>query len=175
MQPENEASEFVVVGKFGAPHGVRGLIKVISSTEIPDAIMDYQPWYIEEEGEWQILPLTTVGLKGQQVMAEIDGITDRDEVKEYTGCEIAVPYTALPKVAEGEYYWADLEGLTVITETGQILGLIDHIFNAGASDVIVVEGEGENQRYLIPFVQGDTVKSIDLAEKTMIVNWDPEI
>jgi 16S rRNA processing protein RimM len=74
-------------------------------------------------------------------------------------------------LTEREYYWADLEGLKVYTCENIYLGIISAIFATGANDVLVIT---DKKRYLIPFLLDHTIKSIDLENKTMIVDWDAE-
>jgi 16S rRNA processing protein RimM len=71
----------------------------------------------------------------------------------------------------GEYYWSDLEGLRVENLDGVDLGRISHLFETGANDVIVVQGDRE---YLIPYTWGNAVREVDLAEGLMIVDWDAD-
>jgi 16S rRNA processing protein RimM len=78
----------------------------------------------------------------------------------------------LPEPDEGEYYWRDLIGLKVETEQGIALGVVDYLLETGANDVLVVK-DGDKER-LIPFLQGQFVKNINLESGMMIVDWDPE-
>ena len=77
----------------------------------------------------------------------------------------------MPPLAPGEYYWADLEGLRVVTLDGVELGTVDHLFATGANDVLVVHGARER---LLPFVRGTVVVEIDLDARLLRVDWDPE-
>ena len=72
---------------------------------------------------------------------------------------------------QDEYYWADLCGLKVITRENIELGVVDHLLETGANDVLVVMGERER---LIPFVLGQTVIKVDLESGHLIVDWDPD-
>jgi 16S rRNA processing protein RimM len=79
-----------------------------------------------------------------------------------------VPRSQLPAAAEGEVYWADLEGLEVRNTVGGVLGKVEGLFATGAHAVLVVRGERER---LIPFVAGQTVVRVDLAERVIVVDW----
>lgn len=109
--------------------------------------------------------------QGKNIIARLEGITDRDTATQMMQADIAVERQQLPATAKDEFYWADLEGLQVVTETGVELGTVSHLLETGANDVLVVEGERQR---LIPYVRGDVVQHIDLAEGKMIVAWDPE-
>jgi 16S rRNA processing protein RimM len=102
------------------------------------------------------------------VVAKLRGLEDRDAAREWTGAEIVVPRSQLPAAAEGEVYWADLEGLEVRNTVGGVLGKVEGLFATGAHAVLVVRGERER---LIPFVAGQTVVRVDLAERVIVVDW----
>ena len=110
--------------------------------------------------------------QGNAIVAELESISDRDEALVLIGSKILIRKELLPKPKPGEYYWADLVGLQVETESGVKLGLVDHLLETGANDVLVVR-DGEQER-LIPFLQQQTVLSIDLDAGLMIVDWDTD-
>jgi 16S rRNA processing protein RimM len=109
--------------------------------------------------------------QGKGVVARLDGVDDRDAATALVGTEIWVPRDALPKPRQGEYYWADLEGLAVRTVDGVDLGRVSHLFATGANDVMVVQGGRER---LIPFVPGRQVVKVDLDAGLIEVDWDPD-
>jgi 16S rRNA processing protein RimM len=78
----------------------------------------------------------------------------------------------LPELDTGEYYWADLIGFTVANVDGVTFGTIDHLFETGSNDVMVVKGERE---HLVPFIKDQVVKSIDTTSKRMLVDWPEEL
>ena len=79
-------------------------------------------------------------------------------------------------LAENEYFWRDLIGLSVETVTGEKLGQIDWLFNTGSNDVIVVKDteSKDAKEHLLPFVFDDVIKSVDIEKSLMVVDWDPE-
>jgi len=77
----------------------------------------------------------------------------------------------LPPPGPGEYYWTDLEGLRVVTVGGIELGTVASLFATGANDVIVVRGERER---LIPFIRPEVIVEIDLENRCLRVDWDPD-
>jgi 16S rRNA processing protein RimM len=71
----------------------------------------------------------------------------------------------------GEFFWVDLQGMEVRTQGGESLGLVDHLFETGANDVMVVVGAA---RHLIPFLYGSVVRTVDGDQRVITVDWDPE-
>lgn len=164
-------SGFIVVGRISGVYGVRGWVKVFAYTRHREDILAYSPWYLRIAGEWKPLDVEDGRIHGKGIVAKLAGYEDRDAAARLLNTEIAVTRAQLPALAEGEYYWADLIGLDVVTANGVALGRVDHLLETGANDVLVVEGERER---LIPFVPGQVVLDIDLGAGVILVDWDPE-
>lgn len=164
-------SERVILGKIAGVFGVKGWVKVFSETKPKENIFTYAPWQLNLNGRWQVVKVIQCKPHGKGLVALFEEYADRDLARQLVGAEIAINAEQLPEAEEGEYYWADLIGLQVVTLDGQVLGQVDHMFETGANDVVVVKGERER---LIPFVQGQYIEAVDLAAGEMRVNWDPE-
>lgn len=147
-------------------------MKVFSFTEPRENILRYSPWILQKNDQTREIKVTGGQRQGNTVVAELDGITDRDAAMGLMGWKILISKQQLPKPKPGEYYWADLVGLKVKTEGGIFLGVVDHLLETGANDVLVVV-DGEIER-LIPFLQQHTVLNIDLDAGLMVVDWDPD-
>jgi len=162
--------DWVLMGRVAGLYGVLGWVKVISHTQPRDSLADYAPLYLNRGGRWQPIAVEEKRLQGKGLILKFAGYEDRDAAAALIGCDIAVRREQLPLAAPGEYYWADLEGLRVITLDGMALGKVQRLFETGANDVVVVTGERER---LIPFLQGDVIVKIDLEGGEMWVDWDP--
>ena len=162
----------VILGRVNGLFGTAGWVKVFSHTAPRENILSYSPWYLYCGGRWQRLEPEEGRRQGKSVVARLCGCTDRDRAALLMGCDIAVRRDQLPEADEaGEYYWTDLEGLRVRTVDGTDLGVVHHLFETGANDVVVVRGERER---LIPYLWERVVRSVDLEAGVMIVDWDPE-
>lgn len=157
----------VVVGRIVGVYGVRGWVRVQSYTSPAENVLDYAPWLV---GGRQ-MQVVTGRHHGAGLAVQLAGIADRDVASTLVGSEITVPRAQLPATAHGEYYWADLIGLRVVNLEGVELGRVDHLFETGANDVLVVRGDRER---LIPYVPGQVVQEIRLDDGSMRVDWDPE-
>jgi 16S rRNA processing protein RimM len=87
-------------------------------------------------------------------IARFAEINDRNAAEAARGTELTVPRAALPPLAEGEYYHADLLGLPCVSTTGEDLGVCVAVENFGAGDVIEVERPPEDgkpgKRFMVP-------------------------
>lgn len=162
---------WVVMGRVAGLFGVRGWVKLHSYTAPRAALLDYDPLYLGSDGQWQAIVLEQGQVHGKGLIAKFAGIDDRDAATRLVDRELAVNRDQLPEPEPGEYYWRDLQGLRVVTLTGVELGRVDHLFDTGANDVMVVHGERER---LVPFVEEQVVLEVDLAAGLIRVDWDPE-
>jgi 16S rRNA processing protein RimM len=161
------AGEMVVMARVAGPFAVKGWIKLQVFTERADSLLDYPVWWIGRDGGWQPAEVEQGAAHGAALVAKLKGIDDREQAAALRGREVAVPREELPRNQEGEYYWADLEGLRVRNLEGEALGTVSGLLETGANQVLVLQGERER---LIPFVDA-VVKSVDLAQGELVVDW----
>ena len=176
IDDDDVTQDVVVVGRIGAPFGVRGWVNLQSFTVPKNNILNYQPWYLQERsGRWQALQSFECKSHKKGFIALIDHISERELCAQYTGLLVGVASSALPHVADrDEYYWRDLEGCRVITQAGDALGTVDHLQETGAHDLLVVktlDAAGKKAPLLIPFV-AQYVLGVDLAQQQILVDWD---
>ena len=159
------------VGKISGVFGIKGWVKVFSFTECRENILSYSPWLLKKDSETRLIAVIDGKLQGKAVVAQLDGVNDRDQAASFMGWDIYITPEQLPKVAKDEYYWSDLIGLNVETDLGVELGVVESLLETGANDVVIVKGERER---VIPFLQGQTIMAIDLEAGKMVVDWDPD-
>jgi len=175
--------ELIVVGRISTPYGVRGWVKIISYTEPADNIFQYRPWYVQQKGPdqqrvWKDFTVDDGRIHGKGLVAHIRSVEDRDSAERLKGCDIAITRDQLPAAQPGEYYWVDLIGCQVVNLQGIELGVVDHLLETGANDVLVVLEASQNGKHakerLIPFVMEEFVKTVDVEHKTIQVDWDAD-
>lgn len=165
----------ILLGRVSGLFGVKGWIKVHSDTEPRDNILNYSPWYLQREGEWQACEVIAGRSHGKGIVVHLENCPDRDTAAELIGSTIAVRREQLPATGEEEYYWSDLRDLKVITRQGMELGRVVNLMETGANDVLVVREAGEQGRErLIPFIWQQVILEVDLENGQLTVDWDPE-
>lgn len=82
-------------------------------------------------------------------IARFAEVTDRTAAEALRGTLLTVPREALPPLDEGEYYHADLLGLSVISTSGAPLGRVIAVENFGAGDVIDIE-RPDGKTFMVP-------------------------
>jgi 16S rRNA processing protein RimM len=178
-----QTTDVVVVGRIGAPYGVRGWVRVTSFTQPQENLVNYRGWLLETEAGWRTWSPLEVKPHKQGYVARFAEVADRDQAAELAGKDLAVARTELPDLEHGEYYWRDLEGL-VVWNQGDRLGVVSHLLETGASPVLVIDNvdvgkDGADDgtmvhsgaQTLIPFIE-QFVVAVDLEAQRICVDWD---
>lgn len=176
-----ERSQLSTVGRIGTVYGVHGWVRVHSFTSPPENILDYQPWWLKTSHGVKQTEIVDSKFHGKGLVVLLAGIEDREAAKALAQTEIAVDADDFPLLAVGEYYWHQLEGLQVVSHyDGQQtqLGKVKRLLETGANDVLVVQGvkgtDIDNRERLIPYLPDQVVKSVDIEQQVITVDWDPE-
>ena len=159
------------LGKVSGAFGIKGWLKIYANTDDKISILSYQPWYIEKNGSLHTVKLATGKPHGKTIVALFEGINDRNEAETWIGCDIYIPTEQLPKLKGNQFYWSDLVGLEVVNLDDEKFGVIDHMLETGANDIVVVKGDVQR---LIPFIMHDVIKTVDVDGGQMIVDWDSD-
>lgn len=186
-QEKDPASEKVILGRITGVYGVKGWVKVFSYTDPMEAIVDYSPWFIRAENrksaDWTKVKLKAGKRHAKTVVAKLEHCNDREAAMAYIGTEIAIEKQQLEALTEqNEYYWRDLIGLRVINQQDVELGVVKSLMETGANDVLVVVSENvpeegaekETVERLIPWTMNNAIIAVDLEQKVIEVDWDPE-
>lgn len=165
----NNETDWVVLGRFGRPQGLKGLVRVISFTDPESSILKYTPWHMQQNSMWVPVELTNSLTQNKSILVQVAGYVQREEVAQLTHIEIGVLRSRLPKLPSGEYYWHDLANMCVRNLSGVVLGHVEDVLPTGANDVLVVCGE---KRHLIPYIPDMYIVSIDSEQRQIVVDWD---
>ena len=165
----DNAGRPLVIGRLTGVYGVKGWLKVYSFTQPRENILQYNPWLLKRDATWQPVKVEAGRQQGKGIVVKLEGISDRNDALALRNTEIAIHHDQLGSLAEGEYYWSDLIGLEVKNLAGDDLGKVVSLLETGADDVLVIRGDKER---LVPFVQPDIVKSVNLSSGQIIVDWE---
>lgn len=167
---------FAVMAKVGAPHGVKGDLKLHIYSEAD--LSAFSALWIQYPGPkktWEPIPPSRIFARGLLDLIHFEGWDDRDEARRFTNALISIDEEALPKIEEKdqprEFYWSSLIGMSVVNLKGINFGVVDHLFETGANDVMVVKN-AERER-LLPFIE-NVIRSVDQSSRIMTVDWDED-
>lgn len=160
----------VTIAEIGAPHGVRGWVRLRSYADPARAIEQYREFAAVDAQRSVQLKVGEYGSSGKHLIARIEGVQTREQAEELKGLQLQVGVEKFARLPESEYYWYQIIGMEVRRIDGESLGRVESLIETGANDVMVVEAEeGE---ILIPW--GAPVREVRLGEGVVLVDWDPE-
>ena len=161
----------ICVARIGAPHGVRGAVRLWTFTEDPLAVKRYGP-LLTKDGVRQFEVTSAREAKGHLV-ATLKGIATREDAERLNGIELYVAREKLPATDEDEYYHADLIGLTAVNAANEPLGRVIAIHNFGAGDIIEI-APPSGATMLLPFTNA-VVPTVDVAAGRVVIELPDEI
>lgn len=159
-----EAKSRVCVGKISTAHGVKGLVKVQVFAE--DIKLLGGQLFTSERGP-KTISITLKNAMAKHWLAELEGVSDRDEALALRGTKLYVDRDILPDTQEGEFYLSDLIGLNVQGTDKEKIGIILNVVNFGAGDMLEIQPLSGASFYL-PF-NDENVPKIDKKSVTISI------
>ena len=162
MQP------YLEVGQIVNTFGVKGLVKVKPFTDDMERFEELKTVYICDKTEQKQVKIEEVSYHKGHVLLKLEGIHDMTEAEKYKGCYLKIDRKDAKKLPKDTYFIADLIGLMVYTDEGEILGKVEDIFSTGANDIYSVKTT-EGKQILLPAIP-DVLKEIDLEQEKIVVH-----
>jgi 16S rRNA processing protein RimM len=160
-------NHWVELGRLGAPQGLHGWMRIQSFASPPEALFDYPEWRVRGGGAPTLRRAAESRVQGRAWLVRLEGIESRDAAQALTGAVVEIERSQLPKLGEHEYYQGDLIGCRVSNLEGVELGTVTHFVEAPAHPVMALAG---TRQRLVPATR-EHLRSVDLAAKTIMVDW----
>ncbi|MBM0065191.1 ribosome maturation factor RimM [Alkalicoccobacillus gibsonii] len=163
-------TEWYKVGQLVNTHGVRGEVKILSTTDFPEKrfAKGSQLAIRQENGQYKTLTVASHRVHKQFHLLTFEGYTNINEVEGYKGLTLYVSADQQEELEIGEYYYHEIIGCTVVDEEGLKIGRVIEILSPGANDVWVVKREGQKD-LLVPYIES-VVREIDITNKTITIH-----
>lgn len=166
------AGDRLLVGIFGAPHGVRGELRLKSYTADPASIAGYT---LTDAAGRRTFGLTEARLaKDDMLVVRLAGVDDRDAAAALTNTKVYVDRADLPPPDPDEFYHADLVGLRVETTAGAVLGRVAAVLDFGAGDILEIEPADGGRPVMLPFTLA-AVPVVDIAGGRLVAEPPVEV
>lgn len=159
-------SVYLAIGFLRRPHGVMGEVIMDLHTDFPQRIKPERKVYIGEKHE--TFTLETVRPHGNGLLIKLHGFDSPESAGRFRNQWMYVKSTEVPALPEGQYYKHQLIGLTVMTDAGEKLGILNEVLETGANDVYVVVKE-DGKEILLPAIP-DVVLDVNMNDKLMKVH-----
>jgi len=169
--------DYLVVGRIGKPHGLKGEVSVEPRTDEPDRRFSAgATLYVERNRPGSATRDETLTVRGMRwhsgrLLVTFDEIDGRDAAEDARGTVLVVPVDPeeTPDDPE-EFYDHQLVGLAVESPDGDRLGTVTRVEHAGAQDLLVIDVDGRS--VLFPFVRA-LVPVVDVAAGKVVVDDQP--
>lgn len=157
----------VLMAVIGAPHGVRGELRVKTFGEDPLALGDYGPLFDDKGNTYSVKAIRP---SGTVVVVRFDAVTSREQAETLNGTELFIDRASMPDdtLDDDEYYQADLLGMAVRDAEAKDYGQVIAIHDFGGGDIIELR-QGDGRSVMIPF-NGDAVTDIDMDSRVITVS-----
>jgi 16S rRNA processing protein RimM len=158
----------ITIGKAVKPFGVKGEMKIESLTDFPERFKDLRRVYlVSPAGKEFTCEVRSVRYAGGAPYLLFGDYDSPEKAKALNGWLIKVPEEEAVPLPEGSYYWFELIGMEVVSESGEKLGTIVEVFETGSNDVYVMK-RGRKETY-IPATK-EIVKQVDRKTKRMVIH-----
>ena len=160
--------DLLKVGVITTTHGVRGEVKVYPTTDEPERFLDLEYVLLDTGKELRRLDIKNVRFFKNLVILKFDGIDNINDIEKYKRCSLYVTREHAVALEEDEYFIADMIGMEVCTEDGNIFGTLKDVIETGANDVYVIEN-AEHGEVLVPAIK-ECIRSVDIEKGQMMIH-----
>ena len=166
-------TESFQVGVIASTHGLQGEVNVFPTTQDPDRFKKLKKVTLHtQKGEEILLDVASARFFKKFVIVKFKQFNNINEVEKFRGCELTIDRKDAIKLEKGEYYCADLIGLTIVDEEGAELGTLTEILQTGANDVYEMTLKDSEEKIYIPAIK-DCVKEIDIDAGKITIHVMP--
>lgn len=154
----HSSDDYLILGKVGKPHGLRGDVKIVCFSEQPENFSHYRELFLlnSSGGISGTLTIVNYRIQGSSAIVKFAELASRTDAEKLTGQKVVIAKSELPTIAGDEFYWHQYIGKEVLQSNGVLLGKIKELFNNGAQDILVVVRN--NEEILIPVTKETVVE-----------------
>lgn len=143
----------ITMAAITGAHGVTGEVRLKLFGDGPDSLAYYKSF----DAAGRVLTLKSIRPSPNGAVARFAEIPDRNTAEALRGTALTVPRSALPLLADGEYYHCDIIGLNCISDIENELGKVVAVENFGAGDILEIE-KPDGKRFMVP-IHAATIES----------------
>ena len=158
-----DLSDPVPIGVVVTPHGVRGTLRVLALGAGNHLREGKEPVVAGVRRRISSARQTPKGF-----LLDLEGVQSRTDAQTLRGEQLLLDREELDSTEEGEYYVADLVGLTAVSDAGEVLGTVADTFETAAQEVLVVREEKSRQDLYVPFTI-EHVPRVDLQAGRIVI------
>ena len=158
--------EYFEIGLIANTHGLKGEMKVRPYTAYQKRFEELKRVLITIKGELKEYAIENVRYQKDVVLLKLKGVDDIDAAEKLKTHTISIPREDAKELEDDEHFIADLLGCEVF-ENDELIGVLEDIFTAGASDVYVIKRKNKKD-LLLPALKS-IIQKVDVASKRIEV------
>lgn len=156
------------IGQIVNTFGIKGFVKVNPWVNDVTRFEDLETIYIKSKNTKKKYEIEEVKYQKNMVLLKLKGIETVEQAETLRNSYLEIEREDAIPLEEGEYFIADLLGSRVYSDDGEMLGILDDIYNTGSSDIYVVKNE-LGKTILLPYID-EVIKEIDVENKKIIAH-----
>lgn len=160
--------EMLQVGVITSTHGVRGEVKVFPTTDDPMRFKKLKKVFLDTGKETLPLEIQNVKFFKQFVILKFKGIDHINDIEKYRKCPLLVVREDAVELDDDEYFIADMIGMSVFSEDGELFGTLKDVMETGANDVYVIESSQYGE-VLVPAIK-ECILDVDIRKRKMTIH-----
>ena len=158
-----ENQELIAIGYIKTSYGVRGYFKVASYSGETEHFYKLRTVWLKRQGVTRQFAVENVTEKSGDILLKLKGIDTPEAAKMFSTWDVTVPREFASPLQEGEFYFCDLFGSTLLHE-GKEMGVVKSVIDSGASHLLEIECE--KGIVLVPFLDR-FIGEVDTKSKTI--------
>ena len=160
--------QLLQVGVISSTHGVRGEVKVFPTTDDVKRFKKLKKVILDTGKEQWPLEIEGVKFFKQFVILKFRGIDNINDIEKYKGKSLLVDREHAVKLKKDEYFIADMIGMDVFTEEGELFGALKDVMETGANDVYIIEMT-DGKEVLVPAIK-QCILDVDIENRKMVIH-----
>ena len=160
--------QLLQVGVISSTHGVRGEVKVFPTTDDVKRFKKLKNVILDTGKEHLPLEVESVKFFKQFAILKFKGIDNINDIEKYKGKSLLVDREHAVKLRKDEYFIADMIGLSVFTEDGEMFGVLKDVLETGANDVYIIQTEAHGE-VLVPAIK-QCILDVDIENQKMVIH-----
>jgi 16S rRNA processing protein RimM len=165
---ENKEIDLIPIGKVVKTRGVRGEVKAIVYSGVPDILVTREDVILEDRtGRRRRLKIIKARPHQKALLIQFEGFDSIDEAQEIVDGVLLIDRLSLGELQEGEFYWFEIIGMQVYDREGNYFGRIKNILQTGSNDVYISEDAG--REYYIPAIK-DVIVEISRSKNSILID-----
>ena len=160
--------EYFEIGQIVNTFGIKGFVKVNPFTDDMHRFEELKSVLVVKNKETIEMHIEEVKLHKNVVLIKFKGIEDINMAEKYKGCYIKIKREDARKLPKDTYFIADLIGIKVYDDNGNLLGKVDDIYNNKVHDIYVIRNDLGKQ-ILLPSIK-EVIKKIDIDNDMIVVH-----